>query len=363
MKKYIPQIEPWIQKDEVREISEVVRSTFISENKKTELFLSLIKEFTGSKYAIAISNGTLALAACLMAENIGPGDEVIVPDLTFIATANAVILTGAKPVFCDVDRETGCIDSDDMLQCITKRTRAVIPVHLYGLMAEMASINRIAQAHHLVVIEDAAEAFGVFYNKKHAGTYGSYGTFSFYANKTITCGEGGVILTDALKRYKQIYRVKNHGRDKKGTFIHKSIGYNFCFSDLNAAIGVAQFKKIDTIMSRKKRNFDTYKKRLSHLNGIKIMEPDRRTRSNYWFCNVLTQKPAAFASYLHEHGVGTRRLFYPLHLQPCYKGLVSKRQYESSTRLYSKGLSLPSSSTLTLKELHYICDLIERYFK
>lgn len=359
--KYIPQIEPWIDGAELKQLEEVIASTFITENKKTEEFLSKILDLTGSPHAIATSNGTLALVAALLCEGIGAGDEVIVPDLTFIATSNAVRLVGAKPIFCDVMRTTGCIDIDECASLITSRTRGIMPVHLYGQSAEMDELMVLASKHGITIIEDAAESIGVFYKGKHTGAIGDYGVFSFFGNKLITCGEGGVVLTKRQENLAKLYRIKNHGRDRKGIFVHEHIGYNFGFTDLQAAIGVAQLQKYDTMMAAKKKNFALYQQLLAGIGGAEVVDVPDYVDSNYWFVNILVENPEALQDFLHEKGIGTRRYFYPLHLQPCYADMKAHKCSESLW-LYSRGLSLPSGVQLQRNQIEYICESINSYF-
>lgn len=361
-KEFIPQIQPWIDENELRHITEVVQSTYITEHKKTEEFLSMIKSYTGAKYAIAMGNGTLALIACLIAEDIGPGDEVIVPNLTFIATANAVKLVGATPVFCDVNRETGCIDVDNFKDLITEKTKCIIPVHLYGQVSPIENIMEYARKRGLLVVEDAAESFGIFSKGHHTGTLADYGMFSFFANKTITCGEGGVVFTDSEERYKKLFRVKNHGRDRKGIFVHEAIGYNFCFTDLQAAIGVSQMEKMDRIMERKNEIYEHYVKAFADQPNIRIMETPSHITSNHWFVNVALRNPELTSQKLKEANIGSRRFFYPLNRQPCFAGdLENKnRAYPNTEWLFDHGLSLPSSVIITDAELQYISDTIIR---
>jgi len=358
--RYIPQIEPWIDQTELEELSAVISSTFITENRKTEEFLGRIKDLTGAPHAIATSNGTVALVAALMAADIGAGDRVIVPDLTFIASSNAVRLVGATPVFCDVDRGTGCLDVASAEQVITPDVKAVMPVHLYGQMVDMDRLMAFATKYGLVVIEDAAEALGVTLSGRHAGTFGRFGTFSFFANKTITCGEGGVVLCNSEEDFKSLYRIKNHGRDRKGIFVHESIGYNFCFTDLQAAVGVAQLRKFDAIMEGKRRIFERYRRTLDSANGVTLVAPPPEVESNYWFINILVEDPAALEAHLQENGIGSRRFFYPLHLQPCNRDL-SGSDHLNSAWLFDHGLSLPSSARLSDADVDHVCSFISAF--
>ncbi len=359
---FIPQIEPWIGKEELEQLGEVIQSTYITENKKTDAFLAGIRKVTGSDHAIAISNGTLALVASLLAAGVKAGDEVIVPDLTFIATSNAVRLIGARPVFCDVQRDTACLDIAKCATLINERTAAIIPVHLYGQAVEMDDLLPLANKHGLTIIEDAAESLGVVYKGKHTGTFGRFGIFSFFANKLITCGEGGVVLTQSQEDWMKLYRIKNHGRDRKGIFVHEQVGYNFCFTDLQAAVGVAQLSKYEEMLNRKRKNFSQYKEKLAHLKDVQVMDVPEYVDSNYWFINILVEDPQALSDYLEEHGVGSRRFFYPLHLQPCYADMESAT-CENSLWLYSHGLSLPSSPLLTNEDISRVCQLICGYYQ
>ncbi len=361
MTKYIPQIEPWIDSRELDELASVIKSTYITEHAKTEEFLRGIRDLTRSPHAIATSNGTLALVAALLASGIGDGDEVIVPDLTFIASSNAVLLVGAHPVFCDVERSTGCLDIHAAERCITNKTKAIMPVHLYGQMVDMERLARLAQHHGLVVIEDAAEALGMSFSGHHAGTMGRFGIFSFFANKTITCGEGGVVLAQNEEDYKRLYRIKNHGRDRKGIFVHESIGYNFCFTDLQAAVGVAQLAKFHEILRRKAKIFELYKKHLAGIEGLELVRPPNEVVSNHWFINILVSDPEKLSDYMHNKNIGTRRYFYPLHLQPCYKDL-EQNKCENSLWLYEHGLSLPSGVLLSSEDIERVCSSIGEFF-
>lgn len=356
----IPQIQPWIDQRELRELIKVIDSTWITEGRKTEEFENRFKKITGARYAMAVFNATVGLYCALKAFDIGPGDEVIVPDLTFIASANSVIMAGAKPVFCDIERETLGLDPNQLEKKITFRTKAVMPVHLYGLSAKIDKIINLARKRGLKVIEDAAQAVGVKYKGRQVGTFGDIGIFSFYGNKTITTGEGGLILTDNKELFKKCWRLKNHGRDEKGIFIHDYIGFNFCFTDLQAAVGLAQLKKLKKIIERKRRIREFYQRELKDIKQIEFPSINRDTSPVFWFTNIFTDEVSDLVRYLKEKGVQTRRFFYPLHKQPCYN---SNGYFPNSEWAYEKGLSLPSSVILKDKELAYICATIKDYYQ
>jgi len=361
----ILQIEPWIDESELEQLKKVVDSTFVTEASLTDEFESKIKELTGSKYAIAMTNGTVALFCALKSLGIGVGDEVLVPDMTFVATSNAVVLAGATPVFCDVEPETLSIDLEDAQKRITNKTKAIVPVHLYGQAVNMDDLMSFAKLHGLLVVEDAAQGVGVKFNGKHTGTFGDAGVLSFYGNKTITCGEGGVLLTSNEVVAKACYRLKNHGRDGKGTFIHEHIGFNFGFTEMQAAIGISQLGKLNQIIAKKRQIHDVYGQELSGIDNFCIAETKSYTTPVFWFTSFFTSKVEELQKFLIENGIQTRRFFYPLHLQPCYK----KADYINtdyacpfSLRAYNTGISLPSAYNLTEGDQQKVIDAVKRFF-
>jgi perosamine synthetase len=347
--KFIPQIEPWIDEQEMIELSRVVKSTYVVEHELTKEFESRIKELTGATHAIAMTNGTAALYCCLKALGIGPGDEVIVPNFTFIATANAVIMAGATPRLCEVRSDTFCIDMEKASALVNSKTKAIMPVHIYGQSADMTAVMNFARQHKIKVIEDAAQGVAVKFEGRHVGTFGELGILSFYGNKTMTCGEGGVVLTEDPGLAKICYQLKNHGREKKGVFIHEAIGFNFSFTEMQAAIGIAQLKKLDRIIERKQRIQDRYVRELSELKTK--LEPvfiDSRSKPVFWFTSFLSDQAFALAEILQTKQIQTRKFFYPLHLQPCYQGVLDLTDsFPVSEKIYNRGISLPSSYNLS----------------
>ena len=359
---FIPQIEPWIDENELKHLKRLVDNKYVVENQLTKEFEDLVRKQTGSKHVISVTNGTAALFMCLKSLGIGQGDEVIVPNLTFIATANAVIMAGATPIFCDVDYKSMCIDLNLIESIINEKTKAIIPVHLYGNSVDMDSIMDIANRHKLKVIEDAAQGVGVLFKNRHVGTFAHCGVLSYYGNKTITCGEGGVILTNDDEIAKLCFRLKNHGRDKKGVFIHEHIGFNFSFTEMQAAIGISQMEKFDRIVSKKKKIRDRY---VSELNGVGDLIPQEfnvDTQPIHWFTSFMTEKKEDLSSYLLSNNIQTRDFFYPLDLQPCYNLDISDK-YKISHLLYKTGISLPSSYNLTDEEQDYIIHNIKKFYK
>jgi perosamine synthetase len=362
----IVQVEPWVDSGELQELKRVIASTFLTEHALTREFERVTAELTGSKHAIAVCNGSMALFVCVKALGIGSGDEVIVPNLTFVATASAVILAGATPVFCEVRDDTFCIDVSRAERLLTPKTRAIMPVHLYGQSADMPQVLAFAKKHGLKVIEDAAEGVGVTFQGKHVGTFGDMGILSYYGNKTVTCGEGGMVLTESDELAKAAYRLKNYGRDQKGTFIHESIGFNFSFTDLQAAIGLAQMKKMPAIVQKKKEIHDRYVEELDNVPGIRPAYIDPRCEPVYWFTSFLCQDPDALSCFLRGQKIQTRRFFYPLHLQPCFKDREQVRiiddDFRISESIYNQGISLPSSYNLGSEDQAFVIEAIRRFY-
>jgi perosamine synthetase len=363
---WIVQIEPWVNDAELRELKRVIDSTFLVEHDLTREFETMTARLTQSRHAMAVCNGSMALFVCLKALGIGPGDEVIVPDLTFVATANAVILAGATPVLCEVQEDTFCLDAGRAEKLVTANTRALLPVHLYGQSADMEQVMALARRHNLKVIEDAAEGVGVTFAGRHVGTFGDMGILSYYGNKTITCGEGGMVLTDNDDLAQAAYRLKNYGRDRKGTFVHESIGFNFSFTDLQAAIGVAQMKKMPAIVRRKREIHDRYVEELRNLAVLRPVTIDPRCQPVFWFTSFLCEDPDALSVFLRRHNIETRRFFCPLHLQPCYADRkhvrILEEDFRVSERIYRQGISLPSAYSLTAEDQTSVIEKIRRFY-
>jgi len=356
----IKQIEPWIDNEELLLLTEVISSTQLTEGPMTKRFEMLTKQLTGSDYVVSYANGSTALFAILKTLGIGYGDEVIIPNLTFIATATAVMLTGATPVLCDIEEETLGLDPIKVVDFINAKTRAIIPVHLYGNSADLDPLLEICQSRGLFLIEDAAQGVGVSYKGRHVGTFGDAGVLSYYGNKTITCGEGGAILTNSSELKSRVYAFKNHGRQTKGIFEHEEIGFNFSFTELQAAVGVAQMGKLNRILDAKNSIYSLYKKLLPE----EIFFEQSRNTSNYvpWFTSIKTKDPANLQTYLIGMGIESRRFFPPLSKQPCLKDLpTASEKFPISDKIYASGLSLPSSALLKEKEVFSVAEAIKGY--
>jgi perosamine synthetase len=355
---YLPVAEPQFGDSELRYVSECILAGWVSSGGKfVKKFEDCFAEFCETRFAVTTANGTAALHLSMLALEIGPGDEVIIPSLTFISTANAVTYTGAKPTFVDSEPYTWNIDPDGIKKAITSRTKAIIPVHLYGHPADMAPILEIANKYGLAVVEDAAEAHGALCNGKKVGSLGEIGIFSFFGNKTITTGEGGMIVTDDQKLAEKLCILRDHGMDKKRRYWHPVLGYNYRMTNIQAALGVAQMERIDQIIEKKRRNAAAFNKELQDIPGI-ILPPDAAwARNIYWMYSILVDEEKfkisskELGERLKERDIETRSLFTPVHQQPIYN---TGQSLPVSERLSRCGLSLPSSVNLKGNEIERI---------
>ena len=321
----------------------------------------------------------------LAAAGIGPGDEVIIPDYTFVSTALAVSYLGARPVFIDVDRTTWNIDLKLVEKAITPKTKAIIPVDIYGLPADMPKILALAKKNNLLVLEDAAEALGAEINGQKVGTETHAAIFSFYGNKTITTGEGGMLVTNSKKIYERAKTLKEYGRDSKNRYISNLVGFNYRMTNLQAAIGLGQLQRIKSVVKRKKEILNLYKNGLKSVSGVIFQEIPRGISPSAWLISLVIN-PKLFglnknelALKLNKAGIDTRIFFPPLHRQPIYQVKRhpdperAKRVGEEGSRwdnkinsfpvsdyLYANGLSLPSFPTLKNSEIKYICSIIKK---
>ena len=306
-----------------------------------------------------------ALFCCLKALDIGPGDEVIVPNITFVASANAVIMAGATPVFCEINDSNFSIDTTKIEDLITDKTKAIMPVHLYGQSCDIEEVLKIAYKNNLFVVEDAAQGVGVKFNRKHTGTFGHLGVLSFYGNKTLTCGEGGVVLTESKKLRDKVYQLKNHGRLKKGQFVHEAIGYNFSFTEMQAAVGIAQLKKFSIIKTKKNQMYDKYMKAFEPIKDkLKPVWVDKRCSPVWWFTSFLTGHKEELKKHLLNGGIQTRDFFCPLHMQPCYEGMAFDRStYNLSEEIYKQGISFTSAYALSTDEQDYVINETLKFYE
>ncbi len=362
----INQTTPWLNNQESKNIYKVVQKTYLTENKETLKFEKNIRNKLKAKFVNSYSNWTCGLYACLKILNLKSDDEVIVPNLTFIATINSVIMAGLRPVLCEINEDSLCLDLKKLKKCITKKTKAIIPVHLYGNCCDMDELKKICKKKKILIIEDAAQSIGSKFKDKFLGTIGDFGGISFYGNKIITTGEGGAVITNKQIFHKKLYKFKNHGRSKKGIFKHDSIGFNFMFTEMQAAIGNVQLKKLDKIIKKKKYIYEYYKKNLKDLNEINFKDSSKNCKQVHWFTNIFSKDKKMLTKYLSYKKIQTRECFYPLNLQPCFKKNKQIKNlngnFQISKKIFDNLISLPSSYDLTKKDLDKIILNIKKFY-
>ena len=352
--------------------AKTVSDNWITEGPRSAEFVDKLNRMMGTTYGVLAPNGTLALVLALMALDIRPGDEVLIPNITFIASANAVIMVGAIPVFVDVDSTTFQIDVEKASALINERTRAIMPVHLYGTACDMDAVKQLAARHELKIIEDAAQGIGVFLNGEHTGAIGDVGCFSFFADKTVTTGEGGFVVCRDSAIYDRLRLLRNQGRFDRGSFIHPAIGYNFRMTDMQSAIGLVQLAKLDKIIAQKQQILAWYKEDLHGLGKLRFLEAQPGSNHVPFRCVLMVEGAHDLMAFLESHGVQTRGFFYPMHKQPCFADWarahgwrqdLSDENFPNSLHGYDTGMCLPIYPTLSRADVRYICDRIVDYFK
>ncbi len=357
----IPVYQPSLSGNEKKYVNECLDSTWISSKGKFVIeFEESFAKYVGVKHATTVSNGTVAIHLALLALGIGEGDEVIVPTLTYISSVNTIVYTGASPVFVDSLQETWQIDPDDVIKKITPRTKAVMAVHLYGHPCDMDALVKICKEHNLFLIEDCAEAIGTMYKGNHVGTFGDISTFSFFGNKTITTGEGGMVITNDETLHDRSVHFKGQGLAKHRQYWHDVIGYNYRMTNICAAIGLAQLEQVENVLIEKKRVADTYRKCLENTSVVFHNPIGDDIYHSYWMCSILTNdaKQRDFLrAHLDKEGIETRPLFYPVHTMPMYS--TQYQRHPVAENLGWRGMNLPSYPGLKTEEIEFICEKIK----
>jgi perosamine synthetase len=360
----IPIMEPWLDHQEIDLVMDCLKSGWISsQGKYIAEFEEAFSGFCGTRFGVATSNGTTALNLALLTLGIGPGDEVIVPALSFIATANVVVYTGARPVFADVDEKTWTLNPSLLKSLITDRTKAIIPVHLYGHPADMGPIMKLAEEYHLWVIEDAAEAHGAEYKGKKVGSLGHMGCFSFYGNKIISTGEGGMIVTDNPEWADRARILRDHGMSKERKYWHPVVGYNFRMTNIQAAIGLGQMTKLERLIEIKREIAGRYTQGLKKNTGLVLPAEEEWAKSVYWLYSILLKPETGknrddLIDYLAQAQVESRPVFYPMPDMPPYQGCGT---YPVASQISKSGISLPSGYNLTAPEQDQVIELIQQF--
>lgn len=351
--------------NELTYVTECITTTAISGHGRfVEAFEAALAQWCGTRHVVSCSSGTAALHLALMGAGIGPGDEAIVPTLTYVATANAVSYCGGRPVFVDSRPDTWNIDPDLIEAAIGPRTKAIVPVHLFGLPADMDEINAIARRHGLAVIEDACQAHGAVCHGRRAGALGDAAAFSFFGSKTLTTGEGGAVTTNDAELARRMRKLRGQGMDPRRRYWFDEIGYNYRMTNVTAAIGLAQAERADWLVARRREVAAWYRALLGDVPGVAMQVESRGLEHGHWAVSVLLDPPAkrdAAIAHLAERGIETRPLFYPMHTLPPYTADSAGRSFPVADRLSRSGLTLPTWAGLVHDDVEYVAAALTDY--
>ena len=350
----IPVYRPDLSGNERAYVLECIDSSWISSiGEFVDRLERAVAEATGAAHAIAVCNGTVALHLALHVLGLGPGDEVIVPSLTYIASVNTIVQTGATPVFAESRWSDWLIDVDDVARRITSRTKAILPVHLYGHACDMVALQALAARHDIVIVEDCAEALGTTLSGRHVGRFGASGTFSFFGNKTVTTGEGGMVITDDAALAMRLRQTKGQGQSLTRRYWHEVLGFNYRMTNLAAAIGTAQMERLPTILERKRALAAQYRALLASAPVV-FQQPPPDSVSSDWMVSLLlpegTDRDLVMSTLLSE-GIETRPVFYPAHHMPMHESPLHLPVAES---IAMRGISLPSYPGLTGEDVERV---------
>ena len=365
MSNRIPVSGPWITGKEIAYVTDAVTNAWYDDaNVWHERFEKAFAEYMGVKHAIALSHCTAAIHLSLLALKVGPGDEVIVPDCTWIASAAPVTYVGATPVFADIDPQTWCLDAKSFEACITPRTKAVIPVNLYGNMPDWDALREVADRHSIAIIEDAAESIGSEFKGGRAGSFGATGVFSFLGSKTLTTGEGGMLVTDDDALRARVLFLRDHGRRPGDRLFHNTeVAYKYKMSSMQAALGTAQLERVEELVSRKREIFAWYAEELAGLPGLTLNYEAPGTRNTYWMVTAvlaerLGLRKERVMELLGAQGIDCRPFFHPLSSLPAYAGTPQAEAARSrnpvSYALSPYGINLPSALNLTRDQVRRV---------
>lgn len=364
--KKIPVYRPHLNGNEKKYAEECIDSTWISSKGEfLERFASDFKQFVGSEFAIPVANGTVALHLALLGLGIGPDDEVIVPTLTYVASVNAIAYTGAAPVFVDSLSSTWQMDPKDVIKKITPRTKAILAVHLYGHPCDIQALKKIAEDAGIFLVEDCAEAFGGYCQGTHVGNFGDAATYSFFGNKTITTGEGGMVVLKDPHLYDRLSVLKNQGNDPLRPYWHTTIGYNYRMTNLAAALGLAQLEQALEILEKKRFHAKKYQELLKDL-PLEVHGEEPGYTHSYWMISILLNDAKdrdPLCRHLASHGIETRIFFHPIHTLPMYEKIASGPSCKIAMDISSRGINLPSFPDLTELEVQFICEQIAMYYQ
>jgi perosamine synthetase len=358
-----PVYQPSLKGNERKYVNDCIDTNWLSwQGRYVKEFEQGFASYINVGYASATCNATVALHLALVALGVGPDDEVIVPTLTYVASANAIVYCGAKPVFVDSLPDTWQIDPADVRRKITPKTKAIMAVHIYGHPCEMDELKTIAKEHNLFLVEDAAEGFGSKYKGKYTGTFGDVSIFSFFGNKTITTGEGGMVVTNNKTIYDRVQLFKGQGLARYREYWHEVVGFNYRMTNVAAAIGLAQLERADELISKKIELARWYDELLADL-PVTLHSPVGDVVHTYWMYSILTRNAderVLLRNYLKEHGVETRPVFHPVHTMPMYSG--NYHPFAVAEDLGWRGINLPSYPDLSRADVEEICGVIRQYY-
>jgi len=361
---------PWITQKEIDYVTDAVaHAWYENANVYPARFEKAFAEYLGARFAVALPSCTSAIHLSLLALGVGPGDEVIVPDITWIASAAPISYVGATPVFADVDPKTWCLSADSFEACVTARTRAVIPVDLYGNMPDMDAIREVASRRAVAVVEDAAEAIGSEYKGRKAGSFGEAGVFSFHGSKTLTTGEGGMLVTNRQDLYERALFLRDHGR-KPGDkmFFNTEVAYKYRMSSLQAALGLAQLERIEELVARKRQIFAWYQEEFADVENVTLNFEAPGTKNTYWMVTVVLDKRFGITkehlmTRMSEQNIDCRPFFHPLSSLPAFEGLEQARRARQRNKISYQvspyGLNLPSGMNMTVEKVSCVCDALK----
>ncbi|MEA2235599.1 MAG: perosamine synthetase [Thermoanaerobaculia bacterium] len=365
----IPVSGPWITQKEIDYVMDAVSNAwYANANVFHHRFEKAFADYIGVRYAIALPSCTAGIHLALAALGIGPGDEVIVPEATWIASAAPITYVGAATVFADIDEKSWCLDPESFERAITPRTKAVIPVDLYGSPADLAAIEAIADHHGIAVIEDAAEAIGAEYFGRRAGSFGRAGVFSFHGSKTLTTGEGGMLVTDDEQLFGRASVLRDHGRAPGDTmFFNREVAFKYKMSSMQAALGLAQLERVDELVDRKREIFQWYREKLADRPELTLNDEAPGTKNAYWMITVIVDPELGVSKeelihQLREADIDTRPFFHPLSSIPAYAGSPSaigaRERNPVAYRIAPYGVNLPSGLNLTKEDVLRVCEVL-----
>jgi len=371
--KRMPIAGPWITDHEIAAVTRCVTEDWYEHaNHSIMAFEQAFAAYSQRLHAVSLPSCTSALHLSMAALGVGPGDEIIVPDLTWIASSAPISYMGAKPVFVDVDKDSWCIDADSIEKAITSRTKAILVVELYGSMPDWTRITEIAQANGLFIIEDSAEALGSRYQDRPAGNFGDVSVFSFHGSKTLTTGEGGMLVTDHSKLYHRVLKLRDHGRNPGDTeFFNQEVAYKYKMSSLQAALGLAQLQRVAELVNKKRQIFSWYQQGLKDIADIRLNAQAFDVFNSYWMSTLVLGDSYSFGSqvlrnYLLEKNIDTRPFFHPLSKLPAYADYESSKtaisRNKTAYHISPKGLNLPSALRLEEPDIMKVCREIKDFF-